>query len=104
MQPFGGGATGFVAAAVVARCCCRGGVAEELLDGGEVGAGVEEVAGMAAAQVVRREGFDPAARLRRPRTCRMASPLRLRPCWMLSARSMGQNSGPHRCDVVMLPE
>jgi len=53
VEPFGGGPAGLVTPAVVAGGGGRGCVAEELLDGGEVRAGVEQVAGVAAAQVVR---------------------------------------------------
>ncbi len=51
-EAFGGGSACSVAAPVVAGGGGGVGVAHELLDGGEVGAGVEQVPGVSAAQIM----------------------------------------------------
>jgi len=66
-QPLGRGSAGSVTAPVVARRRRRGRVNHELLDGRQVGAGVEEVAGVGPAQIMRRDGGEPMNALARPK-------------------------------------
>jgi hypothetical protein len=53
-----GGMLGAFAAAIIAGCGADAGVAHELLDGRDVSAGVEQVAGEGAAQVMWTEDVD----------------------------------------------
>ena len=51
-------------------------MSEQLLDGGQAGVGIEEVAGVDAVKVVGEMAATPAAMALRRRICRMASPWR----------------------------
>jgi hypothetical protein len=58
VEPLGRGPTGLDAPPVIPGGGGGGGVAVELLDRGEIGAGVEEVPGVAAPQVVGRDASE----------------------------------------------
>ncbi|HEV2070283.1 MAG TPA: hypothetical protein VGR26_10855 [Acidimicrobiales bacterium] len=63
-------------------------MAKELLNSGKIRTGVEKVPGVAAPQVVRGDAGHPAARARRARSWRIASPLRPPPTRRFPVRSI----------------